>query len=132
MKWLLSIFTILLFINCTQTKQMNYTYADGSGNTYTLVGKKIRYNPIQPKESSSGTYSGGEKKEVSINETEQKKIVDLFQKAIDNKKIHMTQRQMGTGMIRFMKEKNMERIIIPMRSKEKNNIESFLKSLLNI
>lgn len=110
---------------------MNYTYADGSGNTYILAGKELSYNPIQMEHSSSGTYSGGEKKEVSVKEREQKAIIDLFQKAIENKKIHISQRQMGSGAIRFMKDKKMEKVIISMRSKEKGEIESYLKNLLS-
>ena len=121
---------IFLLLNCSQTKKMNYTYADGNGNTYRLMDLSLKYNPIQAKDSSSGTYSGGEKKEVVVTQANREKLMLLFQKAIDNKSIHNAKRTMGSGTIYFQKGEEFKKIFLLMRAKEKREIESFLKDLL--
>lgn len=41
-------------------ENQEFVYRDGNGNRYKFTREYLEYIPVQPEESSSGIYSGGE------------------------------------------------------------------------
>ncbi len=130
-------FISLNHCNKSKVKKMHvnkYIYSDGNGNSYNISisqGKYyLKYNPVTPKRSSSGIYSGGIAKNVVLEKQAFEKLLILFEKAKTNKEIHLDKRIMTSGLIIYVFSKNTERYIIEGSSKENKDILSFLKSLL--
>ena len=80
-------------------QKTSYEYADGNANLYLLTETQLRYVAVLPKESSSGTYSGGVNKTVTISATQFNELKKLFDHAIENPSIHIPNRIMMSGMI---------------------------------
>ena len=106
--------------------QIQYEYADGSGNTFLLSSSTLEYLPVTPERSSSGTYSGGEAKKVSVTESESEQLVAMFEKAISNTSAHQKVREMMTGLI----VKGNTKVVLKRSSPEKTEIEKVLKEIL--
>ncbi|MBN2776747.1 MAG: hypothetical protein JXR36_03850 [Bacteroidales bacterium] len=103
-------------------------YNDGSSNAHIISKDNYKYSPVTPQESSSGTYSGGEQREVNINEN---LFNEIFIKALsiaENKTIHIESRMMGTGMLRIKYENSETQIYID-KCMELENFERFLNNL---
>jgi flavodoxin len=108
---------------------MIYHYYDGSGNQFKIETQSLEYIPIEPMESSSGIYSGGEPYKIEITAEQFNQIQNLFEKAFKSKKEHSKERAKLTGMLSI--EKNSEKkicILLP-NSETKKNIELFLRQL---
>lgn len=110
-----------------------FSYSDGSGNTYIIDTTKmtIEYKPIQKQFSSSGIYSGGEHKIKTLNEEQINSLVLVIKNAIDNKEDHISNRVMLSGLIIIEKANKKEKYIIKPHSKEIQNIENSLNSIIN-
>ncbi len=85
--------TALIFCMCTSIRANNitdtvYTYFDGARNKYVLKANELEYIPVNAKESSSGIYNGGTYESTLITKKENKHLVELFDKALINKKAH--------------------------------------------
>jgi len=131
MKKLIYKFLLLLCIinSCNNSKNMIYHYYDGSGNQFKIETQSLEYIPIEPIESSSGIYSGGEPYKIEITAEQFNQIQNLFEKAFKSKKEHSKERAKLTGMLSI--EKNSEKkicILLP-NSESKKNIELFLRQL---
>ena len=107
--------------------QMQYEYADGSGNVYHLTTSSLKYIPVTPDRSSSGKYSGGEPKEVKISEEEFARLSAALEGAIANASIQQKEREMMTGLI----TRGSVRVVLKSNSVEKKQIEDELRKLLN-
>lgn len=107
--------------------QMQYEYADGSGNVYHLTTSSLKYIPVTPDRSSSGRYSGGEPKEVKISEKEFARLSAALEGAIANASIQQQEREMMTGLI----TRGNVRVVLKSNSVEKKRIEDELRKLLN-
>jgi hypothetical protein len=107
-----------------------YEYADGSANLYLLTPTHLRYLPVTPENSSTGMYSGGAPKTVSITESQFNQLKKLFDGALDNPAIHITDRIKTSGMISRMGSDTKQCIIKP-HCAEMLQIETLLKSILN-
>jgi hypothetical protein len=123
----------LVFISgcASSSAESSFTYADGNGNRYIInvaENRSIEYVPIQPKDSSSGVYSGGEYVKKQISQEEYSQIRGRLQAAIDNRSIHIEFREMGSGLI-AVKETGKEHLIAS-GSPEQKNIEEFLTKLV--
>ena len=79
--------------------QAYYIYSDGNSNSYTLDEKKLVYTPVNPEESSSGTYSGGKGAKKEITKDTFKHISALLDKAMSEKEDCQENREMGTAQI---------------------------------
>lgn len=79
--------------------QAYYIYSDGNSNSYTLDEKKLVYTPVNPEESSSGTYSGGKAKKAAITKDTFKNISKLLDRAMSEKEDLQNNREMGTAQI---------------------------------
>lgn len=122
----LSIFAISCMNNPVQ-----YEYADSNGNRYHINSAELEYIPVTPAESSSGIYSGGEPKTVSISPGDYKTLHEIFQKAINNQEIHILNRVMMSGSIRITESSETTRYLIQPGCKEQIDIESTLKGILS-
>src|SRR5688572_2685145 len=95
---------LLLLINfsCMKTDH-RYVYADGSANRYIITPDSLEYDPVTPAESSTGTYSGGDPKIVSISAEQFESISQLFDEAIAHKAAHIQDRIKTSGAISILK-----------------------------
>lgn len=107
-----------------------YEYADGSANLYLLTQTQLRYVPVKPENSSTGFYSGGDPKTVSITQSQYDELKKLFDGALSNTDIHITDRMKTSGMISRLGSNEKQCIIKP-RCAEMQQIEGLLKSILN-
>lgn len=109
-------------------------YADGSGNVYNIFRDKkgwtLEYKPVQPEFSSSGVYSGGEYVKKKISKSQYKKIISSIHKAVKNKKVHIKDRIMTSGMITIQEGKSTKTYIIKPHSTEQRNIEKVLGEIM--
>lgn len=76
-----------------------YQYADGNGNRYIIAPTSVHYIPVTPKESSSGTYSGGEPLEVMLPESYYATICTVLDKVLTDESQHVIDRVMGSGKL---------------------------------
>ena len=112
--------------------QAYYVYSDGNSNSYTLDEKKLVYTPVNPEESSSGTYSGGKAKKAGITKETFKNISRLLDKAMSEKEQHQQNREMGTAQIgKYSKKgKLKKKIIFKVDASYKTKIEDVFKGIL--
>jgi len=108
-----------------------YEYADGSANRYIIMPDRLEYDPVTPAESSTGTYSGGDPKSVSISAEQFEAIGQLFSKALDNKAVHIKDRIKTSGAISMVKGDIHTQVILAPKCVEKEAIESLLKKILS-
>ena len=111
--------------NVEAKSMVKYNYYDGNGNGFTLTSNSLAYDPITKEMSSSGIYSGGSKKTISIKREQYESIEKLLIEAIANKNIHLKNRPKGSGMIKSPSEK-----VVIRNGDEKNKIEAELRALL--
>ncbi|QOI98095.1 MAG: hypothetical protein HRU69_11630 [Flammeovirgaceae bacterium] len=107
-----------------------YQYADGSGNRYTLRGNTLTYDPVTPTESSTGTYSGGEPKSVTLTAQQVKLIIRVLEEATKKTSDHIENREKGTGLITIITGNKQQHCIVRRGSNTIAEIESLLKQHL--
>jgi len=133
-KWLILFFIffcILFYYNCNM-ENLIIKYSDGNGNSYIIKNDTIEYNPVKPENSSSGTYDGGEYIKRNITKKEYDSILSVLNKAVKNKRIHIKNRIMMSGMI-IIENNNIKNIfIIKPGSNEQTDIENTLKNIIKI
>lgn len=123
---------LLLLVNLSCMKSDHrYIYADGSANRYIITPDTLEYDPVTPEESSTGTYSGGDPKTVSISAEQFESIGQLFDKAIGNKTVHIEDRIKTSGAISIVKGDTRTQVILAPGCAEKEAIESLLKKILS-
>lgn len=121
---------LLLFnFSCMKSVQ-HYEYADGSANRYIITSDSLEYDPVTQAESSTGTYSGGEPKTVSLSAEQFKSIRQVIDKALANKAVHIQDRIKMSGAISIVKGDIHTQVILAPRSAEKESIEKLLKQIL--
>lgn len=113
------------------TNKVVYQYADGSGNVYALRGKDLSYNPVTPAESSTGTYSGGVPKTVSLTSLQAETVIRLIEKGMNAADEQSESRDKGTGVIAIESGNKKRECNLRMDSKAKEDIELLLKGYLN-
>lgn len=111
--------------------QSYYVYSDGNSNSYTLDEKKLVYTPVNPEESSSGTYSGGKGKRAEITKDVFKNLSAMLDKAMSEKEQQQEKREMGTALIaKYLKGKLKKKVILKMNSSCKKKVEDEFKGIL--
>jgi hypothetical protein len=123
LNWL---FFLILLNACSSMKNLNYNYFDGSGNRYVIQKDQIEYIPIQPAQSSSGTYSGGEPAQKTLKPEDYQKLVDEFTKIFANQGIQIKDRIKTSGLLKQGEKKS----VIFKDGSEKQQLEVLLKQLL--
>lgn len=121
----------LLFMTTFLSAQLNYIYSDGNSNNYIISETQLKYDPVTPKESSSGTYSGGEAKTKALSKSDFEKISVLFKEVFAAKADQQQNREMMTGLlIQKKRKKTFQQVVIKSNSPYIGKIETLLKSLL--
>lgn len=111
--------------------QPQYEYSDGNSNLYVLTPSQLQYIPVKPENSSSGVYSGGDPKSVTITPEQYTELQALLEKAFSQPSIHMENRVMMSAQIRRINSKEKKQCIIKPRSPEIATIEQALKKVLH-
>ena len=109
-------------------KPIKIIYNDGSSNAHIITTDSYKYSPIKPNESSSGTYSGGEEREINLSQNQFSEIFIEALSIVENESLHIDSRMMGTGMLRIKYENSETQIYID-NCIELENFESFLNNL---
>lgn len=112
------------------TTQRYYEYADGSANVYKLTGTTLEYDPIRPEESSTGTYSGGNPKTVTLTNAQADSLRVLMDKGFANTSVQIPDRVKGSGLIRIGDGKDRKQCILVQGCAEIKTIEGALKKCL--
>lgn len=121
---------VLINLSCMKSDR-RYVYADGSANRYIITSDTLKYDPITPAESSTGTYSGGDPKTISISAEQYDAIGQLFDKALENKSVHIPDRMKTSGAITITKGDTHTQAILAPGCAEKEAIENLLKQILS-
>lgn len=124
------LFSLLLILMSTSLIAQNYTYLDGSANKFELNGTNLEYTPVKKENSSSGEYSGGVQKKVTVTSEEINLIKAAFEKAIKAKTEQQEKREMMTGMVIKEKKKKKTEVILKSDSASKKELEELLKKLI--
>ena len=137
---LLVIFSIIFLRNktdkwnkATQTAERNsYVYTDGNANAYWIhpASMTIEYDPITTAESSSGMYSGGAYVKKAISRTQFDALAILFERAAQNKTIHIQDPVKGSGVMTITTGMEIKEFILDQDAAEKVEIEKMLKELV--
>ena len=107
------------------------TYHDGSANAYRFWkdedGKEAQfdYAPVQPKDSSTGMYSGGNPKKGTLSQKQERAIWQRIKKLEADSSIRAEDRMKGTGAFR-LKEGSGSRDFIINNSKQLEDWNQFL------
>ncbi len=125
MKWCF----ILLIVTACMNTPANYEYADGNANVYVITPTELRYIPVTPIESSSGSYSGGEPKTITLNATQFQSLAALFESAFSNTDTHIENRVMMSGLVSRTGTSKKQCILKP-GSPDITAIEAALKKVL--
>ncbi len=110
-------------------------YHDGSNNGYLIQQEKadglitFRYEPVQPAESSSGTYSGGEPRQVALSHAQAGSLWSRALALSRNTDLHAEARRMGSGLFGLEFAGETLRFILPSRS-ELSDWERVLATLV--
>lgn len=128
----LAILTVLSGAGCESSdkmeeKQIEYTYSDGSNNTWRLEGNNLRYEPVQPAMSSSGVYSGGEAYNLTLSSNESEEIRHMLEETFKAEAEHSELRSMGTGMVVRKNDGVTKSVILLSDSDLKTQIEDRLQ-----
>ena len=125
----------ILFINLLITACMStsttHQYADGSANVYIIKSDSLEYIPIKPEESSTGFYSGGDPKKVSVTLDEYRSLRGMLEGAKKKHEIHIPDRIKTSGMITTFSGNEKTHFILKPGCKEITEIEAALKKLLD-
>lgn len=124
-------FGLLLLATSCMKSPTHYEYSDGSANRYVITETTIEYIPVKPEESSTGMYSGGEPKLISITTNQFNDVAKVFETAFQNTNAHMPERPKMSGLIVSTTGSSSKQAILKPDSKEKNDIESALKAMLD-
>lgn len=119
-----------LFYTCKHDADMDYTYADGNGNVYIITNTLFEYIPVEPAQSSSGIYDGGDYIKTKLSKDQYNHIIQLLEKAILNKNVHTTDRIKTSGMIIINSNGKKKIFILKPNCKEQLEIEAYLKTIL--
>lgn len=75
------------------------TYYDKNNNTYSISPNMVSYRPMTPEMSSSGTYSGGDPKDVEIDGSVFKEILIPALELGVSVHLHRDKREMLTSRL---------------------------------
>ena len=107
----------------------DYEYADGNGNRYILSNNQLRYIPLKPEESSTGTYHGGEPFEISLSVGQQSELQQIFDNAIAAEQSLTKDRAKMTGLVTKSSQSESVSVILKSNAPEKEALENALNKL---
>jgi len=104
-----------------KAESLKASVSDGSGNHYTFSAVlkagayeqgRVVYSPVQPDESSSGTYSGGKPFDRPLPPARSSDIWNTLLALQGKSDIHVQARRMGTGSINISSDAGSESFLI--------------------
>ena len=112
---------------------VSYVYQDGAANQYSIKPDNLKYIPVKPEFSSSGTYDGGPEWNIALTASDFESIKKEIEAVIANTAIHTDKRRMGTGRILRFDSENKENSgnWTISNGSTKRALENFLKSFEN-
>jgi hypothetical protein len=111
------------------------TYHDGSANGYRIwqdtsgTPPRFEYTPIQPHESATGTYSGGEPRMGTLDDRQVTEIWRLIRAMEADAALHTESRDKGTGAFSLSDTSGGQREFIVIRGPQLLELDRFLGSL---
>ncbi len=105
-------------------------FIDFNNNIYEVFANRIKYEPISQAESSSGIYSGGEPKTVTIDTDTFMNIFFLAEAAVNNRQLHLIKRIKTSSVIKLLYSDN-EITSIIIDSPEIQELIRYLHNKLN-
>lgn len=123
-------FLIIIVFSC-MNQSVQYIYADDSANRYVITPNQIEYIPVKPEESSTGMYSGGEPKKVSITKEQFEEISIVFERAFQTTTSHIENRMKSSGLVEKNVGNDRTSCILRPKSESLIEIETALKELLD-
>ena len=105
----------------------SFVYFDGNGNKYYFKLNVLKYFPVKPSESSSGTYDGGKEFTKYLNAAQHQKLSSIFFKLIILKTCHTTQNIKPNCTIKLMQRDGDKEFTIKDTCKENIEVLTFLK-----
>jgi hypothetical protein len=107
----------------TTTRTWEVRYSDGSGNRTSIwsdpAGAGWAYDPVQPIESSSGTYSGGDPATGVLTADQAAAVLAVFDDAAKNGKPVGDGRPMGTGQVTILRGDVVQEAVIDATSAQR-------------
>ena len=122
-------FLIIVFAISCVADSVQYEYADGNGNLYVITKRNLNYVPVKPEESSTGTYSGGQPKTMSLTTEQFESIREALEAGIKSDN-HIQDRVKMSGVISVIGEKDKTQYILTPGSPEIKTIETLLKEII--
>jgi hypothetical protein len=109
-----------------KSRGVEFIYSDGNNNFYIITKNYLKYVPVNPNESSTGTYSGGKAtvKKITKNDFNEFKILTL--KLFKSKNQFPITKVKGTGQLSYKKKS----LLLRNNSNEKLEIETLLMKLI--
>ena len=113
-----------------------YTYSDCSGNSYKIGDLSITFEPIMPTKNADGFYTDGEPLTIAITSEQRAELVEMFDQAFSNRTFRLEKRTFDSSEIRKIaidedSEKDIKKVILALRSPDKQKIDALLKELLS-
>jgi hypothetical protein len=105
-------------------------YTDGNGNEYAIGTISLVYTPVKLHESSSGFYSGGQPRQVTLTAAQQHRLIHLLEVACNKSESHSTNRAKGSGLIQLFTTTQKTSVILTPGCAEQKYIEVELKQFL--
>ncbi len=125
------IFYLLLSLDSFgQANVAKYEFFDGSANTYIITSDSIEYIPIEPSESATGTYDGGDPVLRKIDSSEYDTLSFIIQEMISDKFFHITDRMKTSGLIKVHTNDEINAYIISPRSELLRYFQTKLKEII--
>jgi hypothetical protein len=113
----------------------DYQFVDGNGNRFVITKEKLitlQYLPITPLESSSGVYSGGEKKTVFLKQDQYNAFIARISKFQWKTEKDVIVRRKGDRHLFRRKKRELMLVSFAMNDKLGIEIENQLKGYLKI
>ena len=109
------------------------SYSDHSGNRYRFwqaAGDDVArfaYVPVTPERSSSGTYSGGDPREGTLDPAQAEALFAWIRDLEADSESHSTSRAMGTGWFRVREGDCAERRFILRAGERRQAFDAFVE-----
>ena len=109
------------------------SYSDQSGNGFLFWKKaedceaRFAYDPVTPKESSSGTYSGGEPNRGTLGAAQVEALFEQIRDLETDTKHHTSSRMMGTGSFRVREGDGAQRRFIVRNGAKRRGFDAFVE-----
>ena len=106
-------------------------FYDQNNNTYSVIDTILSYRPMTPEMSSSGTYSGGDPKEITLSKDTYNQILISALELGISVHLHQDKRQMLTSRLVLDFENDRSYRYILSNSELTRDFTKLLQSLLD-